>query len=293
MGWFSTQRSQDVVRMNEAVAASFQRVKGDIASVHEWIHFLHKQNEYQQHLLEWQTKELRNVTEKLPSSDDTRKLIREEVRAIKVDLEESNNELQRKVRRDLQQTHASIKHAVRRELDNYEGLQHIFQQLRHMSARVDEMAPITERLHQLEHRMEDVPTKAKIEEAFEKLQELNKKLDERREAPMQPMPQPMQPAYRAPDTAMSNLQRKVLRKVQRNSKEYVKNVMLSIIKRYQQINGLQIKEMVVDEQALVSKSSLYRLLNELELEGRINVQQDGKEKIYTFAGSATEDNPKL
>ena len=44
--------------------------------------------------------------------------------------------------------------------------------------------------------------------------------------------------------------------------------------------ALQLKEIVVEEQALCSKSSFYRLLEEIEQEPEIGVVKKGKEKHY-------------
>ena len=77
-----------------------------------------------------------------------------------------------------------------------------------------------------------------------------------------------------------NLREKVVQKITRNSKEYVKNIIRSLIVKYQKMPALKIKEMVVDEQGLCSKSSFYRLLAEIEQQNEIGVLQQGKEKIY-------------
>jgi len=77
-----------------------------------------------------------------------------------------------------------------------------------------------------------------------------------------------------------HLKERLIKKITKNSKDYVKSVILSTIKKYQKIPAAEIKEMVVDEQGLCSKSSFYRLLQELEESNDIDVIQQGKEKIY-------------
>ena len=78
----------------------------------------------------------------------------------------------------------------------------------------------------------------------------------------------------------ASIKEKIVKKITRNSKEYVKGMMLSYIRKYERISALQLKEIVVDEQNFCSKSSFYRLLEELEeLEG-IGVIKEGKEKHY-------------
>jgi hypothetical protein len=77
-----------------------------------------------------------------------------------------------------------------------------------------------------------------------------------------------------------SIKEKIVKKITRNSKDYVKNVILSLIRKYGKATGLQLKEIVVDEQALCSKSSFYRLLEELESIDEVSVARAGKEKHY-------------
>ena len=76
------------------------------------------------------------------------------------------------------------------------------------------------------------------------------------------------------------LKEKLMKKITKNSKEYVKTIILSYIKKYEKISALKLKEMLVDEQALCSKSSFYRLLEEIEELDEISVLKKGKEKHY-------------
>lgn len=78
----------------------------------------------------------------------------------------------------------------------------------------------------------------------------------------------------------ASIKEKIIKRLARNSKEYVKSVIVSYIKKYERVSALQLKEMVVDEQNFCSKSSFYRILEEIgELE-EIGVMKQGKEKHY-------------
>lgn len=77
-----------------------------------------------------------------------------------------------------------------------------------------------------------------------------------------------------------SLKEKIVKRVTRNSKEYLKGVIVSYIRKYEQVTALQLKEMVVDDQQLCSKSSFYRLMEEIEDEQEIGVVREGKEKHY-------------
>jgi hypothetical protein len=89
------------------------------------------------------------------------------------------------------------------------------------------------------------------------------------------------------NAAKSNLKEKIFKKITRHSKEYVKGMLISLIKKYQKISGLNLREIVVEEQGIVSKSSFYRLLTEIEEDDSISVVHQGKEKLYIFTLNAS------
>lgn len=78
----------------------------------------------------------------------------------------------------------------------------------------------------------------------------------------------------------ATIREKVVKRVTRNSKEYVKQLMLSYIRKYTQIGALQLKDMVVYDQGLCSKSSFYRLLDEIEAIEEIGTVKKGRQKYY-------------
>ncbi len=76
------------------------------------------------------------------------------------------------------------------------------------------------------------------------------------------------------------MKEKIIKRLTRNSKDYIKGVIVSYIKKYDRISALQLKDIIVDEQNLCSKSSFYRLLEELEQIEEIGVIKQGREKHY-------------
>lgn len=78
----------------------------------------------------------------------------------------------------------------------------------------------------------------------------------------------------------SALKEKLMKTLTRNSKAYVKNAIVNYIEKYREISALQLKELVVDEQHLCSKSSFYRLLQELETKQKVMVVKKGKHKNF-------------
>ena len=62
----------------------------------------------------------------------------------------------------------------------------------------------------------------------------------------------------------------------------MKSLIKSLIIKYGQISALHLREIVVEEQALCSKSSFYRILEELETDEDLTVMHDKKEKKYAY-----------
>lgn len=86
------------------------------------------------------------------------------------------------------------------------------------------------------------------------------------------VPQPQKP--------QSALKEKLIRNLARNSKEYIKRLVLGMVHKNAQIGALQLRESIVEEQGLCSKSSFYRILEEMEKEGSLHVVSQGKHTVY-------------
>lgn len=84
------------------------------------------------------------------------------------------------------------------------------------------------------------------------------------------------------------LKERLMKKLVRNSKEYIKNLVLSLVHKYGKIGALQLREIVVEEQGLCSKSSFYRILEEMEEEQKLQVVSDGKLAVYVVHPSSVE-----
>lgn len=82
------------------------------------------------------------------------------------------------------------------------------------------------------------------------------------------------------ESKKQNMRERIIKRVTKNSRDYVKSVIVSLIKRYEKVSGLQLKEMVVEDQGLCSKSSFYRMLSEIEESSSVEVVRKGKEKYY-------------
>ena len=158
---------------------------------------------------------------------------------------------------------------IRRIIDDYYSLESIISKLRELDSKVIELAKIQSEITrdarlnlQQPTIIKETPSQANIvyldiEKRLEKLEQ--KKI---------------------------SIKEKIMKRLTRNSKEYVKSVILSYIKKYERISAIQLKEIVVDEQNFCSKSSFYRLLEEIEQLDDIGVMKEGKEKHYLYKAPA-------
>lgn len=183
------------------------------------------------------------------------------------------NQQQQQIIEDLRQQLMYMpknKEEIRELIDNHYSLEPVLERVKQMEEKVFELEGKDQQSQS--ENLEGTHTKL-----LEKLHEISQKMERSVQQPVAPA-QPVRPQS-------TNLRDKIVRNVARNSKEYIKGILLKTIQKYERISGLQLREIVVDEQGLVSRSSFYRLLNELEIESKINVTQEGKEKIYMAVNS--------
>lgn len=114
------------------------------------------------------------------------------------------------------------------------------------------------------------PIMARVKQVEQKLAEIGVKNAASLESPV--LPSVGRPS--------ASLREKILRRITRNSKDFIKSSIVSLIAKYGKISGVQLREIVVEEQGLCSKSSFYRLLEEVAQAENVQVVIDGKEKIY-------------
>lgn len=150
---------------------------------------------------------------------------------------------------------------IRRIIDDYYSFETLMAKIRDLNSRIDELA--SEQL-KITHEISLAPQQhvkegpAGIKTDLSSIEKRLEKLELRK----------------------SSIKEKIIKKLTRNSKEYVKSLILSYIKKYEKISAFQLKEIVVDEQSFCSKSSFYRLLEEVEQSDDIGVIKQGKEKVY-------------
>jgi hypothetical protein len=170
------------------------------------------------------------------------------------------------------------------------------QQEAKIKALSDEIATQNEELSMMPKTPEDIKRVIDAYYSYEsmlnRIRAMEVKVEEvsQREMPWQPAKPHVPPGHAEIDTLRRkiealeqkklSLKEKIVKRVTRNSKDYLKGIILSYIRKYEHVSTLQLKEMVVDDQQLCSKSSFYRLMEEIEDEHEIGVVRQGKEKHY-------------
>jgi hypothetical protein len=162
-----------------------------------------------------------------------------------------------KVKNDMMQVTNWLKYFHQKHQEHDRRLQMIEQQLDYIPKSPNEIKQIIDSYYSFDHILN------KVRELGQRLDELERKKIIKHE--------PKQ-----------IVKERIIKKITRNSKNYVKNVLLSLIKKYGKISAPQLKEIIVEEQGLCSKSSFYRILEELELEHEIDTIKQGKEKIFFY-----------
>ncbi len=94
------------------------------------------------------------------------------------------------------------------------------------------------------------------------------------------------------EATKSSIKEKVLRNIARSSKDYIRNLVLNLVSKYDKVSALQLREIIVEEQGLCSKSSFYRILEELEREDLLNVVSRGKIKVYVDTPRRKSTSPE-
>lgn len=139
------------------------------------------------------------------------------------------------------------------------------------------------------------------ESIFRRVKELEEKVDEVAKKQSLPPPQPSQElpkteSQQAPqlqeslheikrkverlESKKESMKERIIKRITKNSKDYVKGIILSYIRKYERMPALRLKEMIVEDQRLCSKSSFYRIMEEVEQAEDVEVVRKGREKHY-------------
>lgn len=239
-------------QMNQLLISSFNKVRQDTSNLYRWVDYLYKHNLH----LENQVEELKIQLKNMPVS-------KQEIKQI---LEEYYD-------------HESFLHRIKyleKKIDNLVHKSHLNED--DIDAKIS--AKLSNELSNLNARQlnpqinQEVRSESKVEEAMQPVVEKLTQISNALQWSKHPKSQ----------VSFTNLKEKIVKTITRNSKDYVKNIILNLVQKYDKISGLQLREIVVEEQALTSKSTFYRLLTELENDKKVDVAYVGKEKVYYSIG---------
>ena len=174
------------------------------------------------------------------------------------------------------------KEDIRRIINDYYSFDGMISRIRELNSRVDELVRI---------QTQDRHFQPTYYEMISKIREMDNKINDaatkQHEVHVHELPRSSEANISEIQRRLERLEQKklsmkenIVKRLTRNSKEYVKSVILSYIRKYEKISALQLKEIVVDEQNFCSKSSFYRLLEEIEESEEVGAIKHGKEKHY-------------
>ena len=150
---------------------------------------------------------------------------------------------------------------IRKIIDEYYSFDRIMSKMRELNAKVDEMAVHAQKQAMPQPQQAAIAQKEAPKEVKNEINVLYQRLERLEQKKL-------------------SMKERIVKRITRNSKDYVKSVIISYIRKYERVSALQLKEIVVDEQNLCSKSSFYRLLEETGQSDEIAVIKHGKEKHY-------------
>jgi len=174
------------------------------------------------------------------------------------------------------------KEEIRQIVDEYYSFEPLLNRIKELDTRIEQLRKSHLDLHQSHHELNQ-----KHHEIGPKIEEKIEALKAQIEATPKIYPQiptgevdELNRRLEKLEAKKATIKEKIIKRITKNSKDYIKSIVLSYIRKYGKITALQLKEMVVEEQGLCSKSSFYRLLEELEEEPEIGIIKKGKEKHY-------------
>lgn len=183
------------------------------------------------------------------------------------------------VKNDTQKLFQWVNYLNQKNLEQVSEIKQLKLELSYIPKRPEDIRKIIDNYYSYDHLME-------------KIKILNEKIDSipRRSEPYTPPYTPKMHGLEEIEQRLSDLEEqkkatireKVIKRVTRNSKEYVKQLILSYIRKYTQIGALQLKDMTVYDQGLCSKSSFYRILDEVEAMEDVGTVMKGKQKYYLY-----------
>jgi len=277
MGLFSkkkkleTKSETGLIQLNNQLTDSFSNVQKDTANIMKWLSYFYHKNLQQEELLRTLSTKNSNQENLIEDLQDQNSKHEKELKNFKEELEYM----------------PKSKEDIRKIVDEFYSYDHVLNRVQELDNRIEGLRKAGIELHDSHHELSQkhseiepkidaikseikaelstkTASKAEISEPITSnshIENLNKRLEKL-------------------ETRKATIKEKIIKRIAKKSKDYIKSIVLSYIRKYNEITALQLKEMIVEEQALCSKSSFYRLLEEIEQEPDIGFVKKGKEKHY-------------
>jgi hypothetical protein len=265
MGFFLIpKRDEKLEKLNTTLQNSFSNVKRDTLKIFEWLSYFYHKNLHQERLIE----DLQRQIRYMPKTHEEFKEL--------IDAHYSLAPIQHKI--------SSLNQKIEAFEDSNKEMIALKYHFDELKFKISSLEANQESLKPLMQRLEEI--KSKISLIEESQEPLKKHLEEHKNIQQisQETPQnPTNTAYRQIQPAnILGMRERLLRKIAKSSKDHVKSLIKSLIIKYGTISALHLREIVVEEQGLSSKSSFYRILEELETDEDLTVMHDKKEKKYSY-----------
>jgi len=238
--------------MNQNLVNSFSNVKNDMNQVSSWITYLYNQNN--------------NVSDSVVSMSHNMDNFNQKFFQLNSRIDELRNFTSQSEDRILRHLKGQMKDEIRSVIDYYYNFEPLISRIRDSQSEVQsDLSSIKVRINELSSAKNlDMASQLEV---LSEIKALRQRLDDIEKIKL---PQ------------KTTIREKLIKKITQKSKDYVKNLLISYIRKYEKISALKLREMIVEEQGLASKSSFYRILEELESFEELDVVKEGKEKYYFY-----------
>lgn len=305
MGLFSSktkQINQKIDAMEGSIKEAFGKVRNDIDSANAWLRYYYQKSQYFESQLnsslaatDQLKKKLSEVSNALQNQADSAVLLSTELKKLMQEIQVIKSNFSKKY------IDEEINFYIEKIYDKIHKLDKKIEDFSYLPAKVDSIKDKVEE-HLISH--DDTPVKEinyNIEKLSKEIFKVNKKIENFSYLPSNiqsirselaehikstHIPVSVEKRIDQIQEKLKNIivkktpKEKLIQKVSKSSHDYIKAVVISYIKKYEKISALQLREMVVEEQNITSKSTFYRILEEIEQVSDISTIWEGKEKIY-------------
>lgn len=246
--------------MHHRLSNSFIHVREDVHSIFAWIRYLHEQQQDLARIYHDQSHFEHSFRQEVKQE------IKQEMHDQFLQLQQSIDLLKKMQEHSeekiLLKIQSQMKEDIKTVIDYYYNFEHLLKQV-HLAQ--TEVSDVKTKIHELYgSKSLDISSQLQL---LAEIKETRQKVDALEQ-------------IRLPQK--QTMRERLIKKITQKSKDYVKNLLISYIRKYEKISALKLREMIVEEQGLASKSSFYRILAEIESLDEIELVKEGKEKYYFY-----------